>query len=89
MPNYQEPNSYQSDILNLFLCGYPLAQPHTNTNKDEYETIKLKAQLLGMLMSRFIAEKAKNSYVEGYTKAKAEKEEEKRLKQIEGQMKIF
>lgn len=40
-------------------------------------------------MSRFIAEKAKNSYVEGYTKAKAEKEEEKRLKQIEGQMKIF
>ena len=52
--------------------------------EDEYRAIKLKADLSGMSMSRFLVEKGKNCYVERYYKAKKEIEEkEKQLRQID------
>ena len=56
-------------------------------SEDEYRAIKLKADLSGMSMSRFLVEKGKNCYVEGYSKAKKEIEEkEKQLRQIDEQI---
>lgn len=58
-------------------------------DEDEYKIIKLKAELSGLSMSRFLTEKAKNCYVEGYAKAKKEFEDkEKKLEQIEGQIRM-
>lgn len=58
-------------------------------SEEEYEVIKLKSDLSGMSMSRFLVEKAKKSYVEGYAQLKKELEEkEKELAQIDGQLSI-
>lgn len=58
-------------------------------SEEEYEVIKLKSDLSGMSMSRFLVEKAKKSYVEGYAQLKKELEEkEKELAQINGQLSI-
>ena len=58
-------------------------------SEEEYKVIKLKADLSGMSMSRFLVEKAKKSYVEGYSQLKKELEEKERESaQIDGQMSI-
>lgn len=59
-------------------------------NEEEYKNIKLKAEILGLSISRFMTDKAVNSYVKGYTQAKKELEEkEKELEQIEGQIDFY
>lgn len=56
-------------------------------SEDEYKNIKLKSEILGLSISRFVTDKAVNSYVKGYTQARKEIEEkENELKQIEGQI---
>ena len=58
-------------------------------SEEEYEVIKLKSDLSGISMSRFLVEKAKKSYVEGYSQLKKELEEKERESaQIDGQMSI-
>lgn len=55
--------------------------------EKEYETIKLKAELLGVSMSRLMIDKAKNCYVDGFVEARDKKEErENKLKQLDGQI---
>lgn len=55
--------------------------------EKEYEIIKLKAELLGVSMSRLMIDKAKNCYVDGFVEARDKKEEkENKPKQLDGQI---
>ena len=58
--------------------------------EKEYETIKLKAELLGVSMSRLMIDKAKNCYVDGFVEARDKKEEkENKIKQLDGQIELI
>ena len=57
--------------------------------EKEYETIKLKAELLGVSMSRLMIDKAKDCYVDGFVEARDKKEEENKLKQLDGQIELI
>lgn len=58
--------------------------------EKEYETIKLKAELLGVSMSRLMIDKAKNCYVDGFVEARDKKEEkENKLRQLNGQIELI
>lgn len=58
--------------------------------EKEYEIIKLKAELLGVSMSRLMIDKAKNCYVDGFVEARDKKEEkENKLKQLDGQIELI
>lgn len=58
--------------------------------EKEYEIIKLKAELLGVSMSRLMIDKAKNCYVDGFVEARDKKEEkENKLKQLDEQIELI
>lgn len=56
--------------------------------EGEYKFLKLKADLSGLSLSRFLVEKAKNNCVDGYAHAKkVQEDKEKQLEHIDGRVK--